>query len=95
MGTVFLGSFAAGAITFEADYNDNNRNITRVRCIHTGSGNARITLYDPDETTRTIVHQVTLNPGTTTFNVSGQRVTVNPDGSVDVPYGVQLDYPVP
>jgi hypothetical protein len=93
MGTVRLGSFSNDAIVFEADYNDANKKVRSVRCINNSDSNGRITLIDPSD--KTIVAQVTFLGGTTSYNVAGQAVTVNADGSVDIPYDVRLDHPIP
>lgn len=93
MGVIALGSFGPnGEVKFEADFNDTNRRITRIRCINQGSGSARVTLLEPAG--NTIVAQTVFLPNSTTqFNVSGQQVIVGPEG-VDIPYNTRIQYPV-
>ncbi|MCA1807744.1 MAG: hypothetical protein LC687_07850 [Actinobacteria bacterium] len=93
MGTIRLGSFVDGAIEFFAEYNDGNKRVKNVSCVNNSGGNGRITVIEPSD--KSIVAQVTFLGGTTSYNISGNSVTVNADGSVDIPYEIRLDHPVP
>ena len=94
MGVIQLGSFRDNdgtELRFEADYNDGNRRVTRVRAINGTTKSARVTLLEPDGT---IVAQRVFIPNSTTVeNVAGNQITVTSEG-VDMPYNTFIQFPV-
>ena len=92
VSTIQPAQMAGGAVTFEADYNDGNKRITKVRCINNGTANARATVIDRAD--NTIVAQTTFLAGQTTqINLAGQAVTFDEFNDPSFPYRTMFEYP--
>ena len=94
VATIQLAQFDNERVTFQADYNDGNKRITRVRCINNGLYNARATVID--KTDSSIVAQVTFPAGQTlVYNIAGQQVTFDEFNDPSFPYRTMFEYPAP